>query len=193
MFFDMDTNDPAVITYLQESLNSGVLNFDVSTLYPVTGYDGPGGISTYPSFTTHFNSLAPTPTRLELEVTAIRDLDTDNDGLPDDWEMFYFGNLNQGANDDPDHDGVSNLAEYRTGTDPAKAASVFRITRTNQAVLRWPNLPSRPPTVEFSSDLTHWQAMTNGGITYPVPATAEWSDPNPSATNRFYRIRVPQP
>ncbi len=117
MFFDMDTNDPAVITYLQESLNSGVLNFDVSTLYPVTGYDGPGGISTYPSFTTHFNSLAPTPTRLELEVTVIRDLDTDNDSLLDDWEMFYFGNLDQGANDDPDHDGVSNLAEYRTGTD----------------------------------------------------------------------------
>ncbi len=193
MFFDLDVSDPAVITYLQESLNIGMLNFDVSTLYPVTGYSGPGGISTYPSFTTHFDTLAPTPTRLELEVTVIRDVDTDNDGLPDDWEMFYFGNLDQGANDDPDHDGVSNLAEYRAGTDPTKAASVFRITMTNQTTLHWPNLPSRPPAVEFSSDLAHWQTVTNAMVVYPVPAMAEWSDPNPPATNRFYRVRVPQP
>ncbi len=186
MFFDLDVNDPAVITYLQTSLNAGVLNFDVSALHPVFGF---GGDLTYPSFTTHFNSLAPTPTRLELEATVIRDADTDNDGLPDDWEMFYFGNLDQGANDDPDHDGVSNLAEYRAGTNPTRADSAFYVKSSKAAGLKWPNLPSRQPVVQFSDDLLNWQMVTNAAIIYPTPATATWIDPAPSAAHRFFRVQ----
>jgi PKD repeat protein len=44
--------------------------------------------------------------------------DTDGDGLPDNWEDTYFGNLNEGANDDPDNDGATNIQEYEAGTDP---------------------------------------------------------------------------
>lgn len=44
--------------------------------------------------------------------------DTDADGLPDAWEIHYFGNLDQGPLDDFDGDGVSNLAEYQADTDP---------------------------------------------------------------------------
>jgi hypothetical protein len=47
--------------------------------------------------------------------------DTDTDGLPDAWEMRWFSNLDQGAADDPDHDGLSNLEEYRCGTRPDRA------------------------------------------------------------------------
>ncbi len=42
----------------------------------------------------------------------IRDRDTDNDELPDAWEMAYFGNLNQTGDMDYDGDGESNLDEY---------------------------------------------------------------------------------
>ena len=42
----------------------------------------------------------------------------DNDVLPDEWEMKYFGNLNQGPGDDPDHDYVDNYFEWKNGTDP---------------------------------------------------------------------------
>ncbi len=190
MFFDLDLNDPAVVTYLQDSLNAGQLNFGITSLHAVAGMGGP---PVYPTFATHFGDDYSNPTRMELEVTVIRDLDTDSDGLPDDWEDFYFGNLAQGANDDPDGDGVNNLAEYLAGTNPTQAASVFRILTTNQNVLHWPHLPSRPPTVEFSDDLTHWEVVTNAAIIYPTSLTAEWSDPSPSATNRFYRVRVPAP
>jgi hypothetical protein len=48
--------------------------------------------------------------------------DSDGDGLPDAWEMAYFGHLNYGANDDPDGDGVNNLDEYRQGRNPTKGA-----------------------------------------------------------------------
>ncbi len=44
--------------------------------------------------------------------------DSDTDGLPDEWEMQYFGDLNQGAGDDPDNDGLNNLEEYQHGTNP---------------------------------------------------------------------------
>ena len=35
--------------------------------------------------------------------------------------MRWFSNLDQGAADDPDHDGLSNLEEYRCGTRPDRA------------------------------------------------------------------------
>ena len=44
--------------------------------------------------------------------------DEDEDGLPDEWEMEYFGNLDQDANDDPDNDGATNIQEYGLGTEP---------------------------------------------------------------------------
>ncbi len=47
-------------------------------------------------------------------------LDTDNDGLPDAWELQYFGDLVQNPNDDYDHENLANLEEYQRGTDPIK-------------------------------------------------------------------------
>jgi hypothetical protein len=48
-------------------------------------------------------------------------VDSDHDGLPDDWEMVNLGTLSFGAHDDPDGDLVDNLAEYSiTHTHPAR-------------------------------------------------------------------------
>jgi hypothetical protein len=49
--------------------------------------------------------------------------DSDGDGIPDDWEIFNFGNLTQAAAGDPDGDGVSNLDEYATDSNPNVAAA----------------------------------------------------------------------
>ncbi len=51
------------------------------------------------------------------------DLSLDGDRLPDLWELYWFGNLDQTDSDDPDGDGLNNLAEYLAGTDPTSADS----------------------------------------------------------------------
>jgi len=55
--------------------------------------------------------------------------DSDQDGLPDAWETFCFGNLACCGADDSDSDGLCNLGEFRAGTDPTQAASQLRIGR----------------------------------------------------------------
>lgn len=45
-------------------------------------------------------------------------VDTDQDGLPDSWEMENFKDLSQSGEDDFDHDGYNNLWEYQAGSDP---------------------------------------------------------------------------
>jgi autotransporter-associated beta strand protein len=49
--------------------------------------------------------------------------DSDGDGMPDDWEMFHFGNLSQVATGDFDVDGSTNLAEYNADTNASQAFS----------------------------------------------------------------------
>jgi len=51
--------------------------------------------------------------------------DSDNDGLPDDWEIKYFGNIQiQSGEDDFDNDEFSNAQEYSKNTDPTDASNV---------------------------------------------------------------------
>ena len=59
---------------------------------------------------------------------TLTDPDNDNggvgDGLPDWWEIKYFGSTtNYTGSDDPDHDQYTNLEEYQANTDPTDIAS----------------------------------------------------------------------
>ena len=56
--------------------------------------------------------------RLVIEDALGTAQDTDDDGLPDDWEQRYFSSLTYDADDDPDQDEVSNLREYLLGRHP---------------------------------------------------------------------------
>jgi hypothetical protein len=50
-------------------------------------------------------------------------LDSKGTGMPDWWQLEYFGNLNQQPYADYDGDGVDNLDEYLEGTNPANPNS----------------------------------------------------------------------
>ncbi len=49
--------------------------------------------------------------------------DSDQDGLPDAWELASFGSLTHDAAEDTDGDWFTNLREYQSGTDPNNADS----------------------------------------------------------------------
>ena len=71
--------------------------------------------------------------------------DGNGNGLPDSWEITYFGNLNQTATGDFDGDGVSNLQEFLDGTNPNNPASaLYRLTVLTDggSVSIVPNLPA---------------------------------------------------
>lgn len=45
-------------------------------------------------------------------------VDSDEDGLPDDWELAHFGSLYEDADGDADGDYLTNIEEFQFGTDP---------------------------------------------------------------------------
>src|SRR5262249_46845004 len=65
-----------------------------------------------------------------LQVRKIADVYSDSDGIPDWWRLAYFDHVpgsaadNSRGSDDADGDGVSNLTEFLSGTDPLNAALV---------------------------------------------------------------------
>ncbi|MEI7850862.1 MAG: right-handed parallel beta-helix repeat-containing protein, partial [Kiritimatiellales bacterium] len=52
-----------------------------------------------------------------LEILSVLP-DADADGLPNSWEMTWFGNLGQNRTNDYDNDGISNWGEYLDGLNP---------------------------------------------------------------------------
>jgi hypothetical protein len=129
-------------------------------------------------------------------------LDSDGDGIPDEWMQHYFGHLTGQANDasraqdDADGDGVSNLEEYLAGTDPTAPASFFQLQITplsaGQTSLTWLAMPGRSYQVQYKDDLSDpfWQVAAGaasfkgnrGAFTVPV-----------SEPYRFYRIVLTNP
>jgi hypothetical protein len=121
--------------------------------------------------------------------------DTDGNGLPDWWELKYFGVLTgTDPNADPDHDGVSNLNEYLAGTNPTNAASYFHIvsvTRGSPTKILVTCEPGKFYTLFWVDDIaTNWNVVAGQ---YRIPSSVEGVielDDATSATNRFYRVKL---
>jgi outer membrane protein OmpA-like peptidoglycan-associated protein len=57
---------------------------------------------------------------LAFSASSALAVDSDTDGLEDDWELLYFGNLGAVSSVDPDGDGLSNGDEHGIGSDPTR-------------------------------------------------------------------------
>ena len=119
--------------------------------------------------------------------------------ISDEWRAYFFGSLDAEAgtaNSDPDHDGMTNLAEYMAGTNPNDAQSRLRFeTATyNQAkralVLRWLTAPGKTYRVEASPDIqtSNWSVIAAG--IQGDGEFQEWAHENSTSSARFYRLRL---
>ncbi len=205
LMFDLNLDDPLIYGYLQSGLNEGNLSLMASSFVSASR----SGPPSYPNFYTIFSPIA-TPAQypiLDLEGEIVRTaLDSDADGLPDDWENFCFGSLINDAAADLDGDGTSNLSEYQAGTIPTAATNLFKLlsveNQSNAVELRFQSAPGRAYVIQSTEDFQHWQAVTNPllthssswlskvgtNLTYPAPVYTIWRDTNAGSPQRFYRI-----
>ena len=127
-------------------------------------------------------------------------LDADGDGMDDNWEIAYFGSTARDGSGDFDGDGMSDLEEYRAGTNPRDPLSNLRLSPIQysggQFVATFNALPGRTYRIDFSDTLLagSWVKLTDVPA-QATPGQVQVSDSNPGPVTgtRFYRITTPAP
>jgi hypothetical protein len=123
--------------------------------------------------------------------------DSDGDGMSDQFEQQYFGSATGGdPNADDDGDGVSNVDEFRAGTNPKDVKSVLRVTQIrrqgNDIVVTFPSVADKRYRLEAGATLTDGFPINVA----TTPAAAANPARNVTDVNgatqpkRFYRIKV---
>ncbi len=194
--------DPLTFEIISEPVNGLITDFDPDngtvTCLPARGYRGVDRL-TFQASDDMTNSQVAT---VVLNFTSPPD--TNTNGLPDAWEALY-GVTDPNA--DADGDGLNNLVECRSNTNPTNAASGLRILQverdyTGEVNLVWASVGGTRYRVQYSD------GETNGGLGGPfvdIPRPLEdemdtapsgeesaqsFNDIAPASGVRFYRIRL---
>ncbi len=159
---------PNVLPWLQDTATADVWNRWQITYRDVVILDAFNRPIARDNLTTHDlgnpqNYAALRQALLALAVPA----DTDKDGLPDVWELAWFGGLDPAPDGDFDGDGASNFEEFAFSTSPLEPADRPRILPafarpggrpTLAAVIRRFSGGAVDFVVETSSDLVTWSS-----------------------------------
>lgn len=136
-----------------------------------------------------------------VEVNFLGGPDTDGDGMSDDYELFYGLNPNDptDAAGDADHDGLTNLQEFQSGTNPLDGKSGFSIISLGQSgtaivVTFGTALPQKTYRLERKDVMTDQSWNSIDGVVDLKPTSVgsgQITDPNgASGTRHFYHVRV---
>ncbi len=123
--------------------------------------------------------------------------DSDNDGIPDDFESAYGLNPNSSSDAalDLDGDGFTNLQEFLAGTDPSDARSLLRIVGAADAGtasgVQFSSVLGKTYAVEENSNYpaAAWQGIASGKS--GTGSVVTQTDAGASGTRRLYRVTTP--
>ena len=119
----IESNAPVTLSVLASGIGLSYQWF--SNGVPMIGANGASlvlnnlAVTNYQNFTVVVSNPSGSVTSAWIALWA----DSNGNGIPDWWELQYFGNLNQNAAGDFDGDGVNNLDEYLEGTDTTNPKS----------------------------------------------------------------------
>ncbi len=121
------------------------------------------------------------------------------------WQITFFGSTTNpaaAANIDADGDGMNNLQEFLTGTDPTDSASAFRITAiarqdNTNILVTWTMGPGKTNALQRAAGTANGSYATNNfadvfTVTNTVGPSTNYHDLS-AATNfpsRYYRVRL---
>jgi hypothetical protein len=126
-----------------------------------------------------------------------------SDGLPDDWQVQYFGETNSLAAPllDPDGDGQNNRFEFTAGLVPTDPNSRFLLRvaavsgqADHKQIIFAPCLPDRNYTILTTTNLPGdgWTPLP-GGITSDSGTERTVTDTHAIENRKFYRVGVVKP
>ena len=199
---------------LHVALANGFVPGPSDTFYLVQSGAASGAFANVPSgsrlkTTDNLGSFVVTYDSFSLQLSNYQSTDLNGDGIEDAWATRFFGVSplpnGTGPNDkfgDKDGDGLSNYAEFITGTNPTNAASAFKLTPAGadatSIALRFPSVFGRTYHFWFSTNLADWVELPVPGFTHPQPDFAQWTDdgsvlgsvPFTTRAPRYYRLAV---
>lgn len=130
----------------------------------------------------------------DIFVARLAGADSDNDGLDDDWEVAYFGDLSRSGSADFDNDGQTDHQEFIAGTDPRNDSSILRVMTISSmnsglVTILWNSAPGKTYRIQYKDDLTsaNWSELKGG-----VVATSNTASKEDTLVTgqRFYRVIV---
>jgi hypothetical protein len=134
--------------------------------------------------------------RIDLQLGTLPE-DSDGNGLPDAWELQYFGKIGVDPRDDADGDGMDNQAEFRAGTNPRDPDSQFAVIHievtAGGVVIEWSSEPGRRYQLRRASSLLAAPAeysVIQSGIGATPPLNRFTDTTTQGGTHNFYRIQL---
>lgn len=115
--------------------------------------------------------------------------DADGDGLPDVWELQYYGGETNANPDAMAANGINTVREaYIAGLDPVDPSARFAVSLSNEtgAVVQWESRPGRVYSVHGASDLSDGFHVLETGLAWPQ---SSWTD-TVSQSRGFYQVGV---